>query len=320
MYFCCHTDLTMKHFKIIISLLLSASFIFIYLFIPNKIIINDNILVKQAGSAVTRGFVQIQYWDKWMPHKSIEGHSFILEKGSLSINASFIASAKAVYTNDDFEAAVTFSAIDGGKDTALIRYEAEIDNRHVSPFTRVQKYIAAQSLKSTLKNIIQAAGAYYGTTKGIYGFDIQITTVKDSSLVSTYKSFPDTPSIQEQYALIDILNKHIQQNNGIVHGDPMVNITRTSNNEVYMQVAIPLAADIPVAGNVQLKKMVLGNILVAKIKGDQQKINKGFEAFSYYISDHLKTSPAIPFVMYHTNRLQELDANKWESTIYYPIY
>lgn len=310
----------MKHLKLILVVLIAAGFLFIYLYIPNKIIVNDNIIVTQSGSAVTRGFVQIQFWDKWMPNKGIEGHSFILDKGRLTINASFIASVKALYNKEDFEAAVTFSAVDGGKDSSLIRYEAEIDNRHVSPITRVQNYIAAQTLKSSLKKIIQAAGVYYGTTKGIYGFDITLSTVKDSVLISTYNTFPDTPTIQQQYALIHILEDHIKKFNGKIQGKPMVNITRTSNEEVYAQVAIPLSVTIPVAGAVQLRKMVLGNILETKVIGGQAQINKAFDAISYYMHDHLKTAPAIPFVVYQTNRLDEKDETKWVSTIYYPIF
>jgi len=309
-----------KHFKLIIAVAGSALFLFIYLFIPNRIIVNDNIIVNQSGTAVTRGFVQIQYWDKWMPHEAIEGHSFILSKGKLEINASFIASVKANYTNDDFTAGVTFSAIDAGKDSTLMRYEAEVDNRHLSPITRIQNYVAAQQLKATLKHILSAASSYYSSTKGIYGFEIKESKVKDSTLVSTYKTFADTPTIAQQYALIQILRDHIQKYNGIIHGDPMVNITRISNQEVYTQVAIPLAADIPVAANVQIKKMVLGNILETKVLGGQRVINAAFEANAAYLSDHLRSSPAIPFVMYHTNRLAEKDEKKWESTIYYPVF
>lgn len=310
----------MKHLKLIIALLLSAAFVFIYLFIPNRIDIKDQVLVRQAGSAVTRGFIQIQYWDKWMPHKGIEGHSFILEKGKLELASAFIASAKAIYTLDNFSAGITFSAVNAGKDSSLIIFEEMVDNRHISPITRIHNYIEAQQLKHILKKIILAAGQYYSNTKSIYGFDITETRVKDSTLVSTYKTFPDTPSIAEQYALIQILNEHIRKNNGVIHGDPMVNITRVSNQEVYTQVAIPLAADIPASDKVQIKKMVLGNILEAKVIGGQKNINSAFVALSDYLNDHLRSAPAIPFVMYHTNRLEVKDENKWESTIYYPVF
>ena len=310
----------MKYLKIILAIVLSAAFLFIYLYIPNNIIVSNNVYVYQAGSSVTRGFVQIQYWDKWMPRKSIQGHSFIWEDGELEINAAFIASVKSKFTKPEFEAGVTFSAVDAGKDSSLVRFEAEVDNRHLSPVTRIHNYLEAQKLKIQLNKVIDAAASYYGTTKGIYGFEIKETRVKDTTLISTQQNFPDTPSIAQQYAMIDKLLKHIQKNNGVIHGDPMVNITRLSETEVFTQVAFSLAADIPAGDQLAIKKMVLGNILETKVAGDQKVINAAFEANKLYISDHLRTSPAIPYVTYNTNRLKEKDPSKWQSTIYYPVY
>jgi hypothetical protein len=310
----------MKYYKIILAIAISASFIFIYLFIPSNIIVSDNIVVHQSGSSVTRGFVQIQYWDKWMPHKKIEGHSFILEEGELAINASFIASVKANFSKGDFSSGVIFSAIDAGRDSTLIRFEASVDNRHLSPITRIQNYIESRKLKSQLLTIIKAAGAYYGSTKGIYGFDIVESKVKDTTLVSTQRNFADTPSIHQQYEMIQTLKEHIKKYNGVIHSAPMVNITRISNNEVYTQVAFALAQDIPPGDQISIKKMVLGKILEVKLIGNQRKINAAFEAISYYLSDNMKSSPAIPFVTYDTDRTIEKDDSKWLSTIYYPIF
>ena len=187
----------MKYLKIILAIVLSAAFLFIYLFIPNNIIVSDNVYVTQVGSSVTRSFVQIQFWDKWMPHKAIEGHSFIWEKGALEINASFIASVKARFTKEDFEAGVIFSAVDAGKDSSLVRFEAEVDNRHLSPITRIHNYIEAQQLKTQLLTVIKTAAAYYSTSKGVYGFDIIKTRVKDTTLISTQQNFADTPSLAQ---------------------------------------------------------------------------------------------------------------------------
>jgi hypothetical protein len=227
---------------------------------------------------------------------------------------------KSRFTKPEFLAGVTFTAVDAGKDSSLIRFEAEVDNRHLSPVTRIHNYLEAQKLKIQLNKVINAASSYYGSTKGIYGFEIKEAKVKDTTLISTQQNFPDTPSLLQQYAMIEKLLKHIQKNKGIIHGDPMVNITRISETEVYTQVAFPLAADIPAGDQLAIKKMVLGNILETKVVGDQKVINAAFEANRLYISDHLRTSPAIPYVSYHTNRLKEKDPSKWQSTIYYPVY
>jgi hypothetical protein len=75
-----------------------------------------------------------------------------------------------------------------------------------------------------------------------------------------------------------------------------------------------------VSGEFSIKKMVLGNLLSVKVQGDQTKVNEAFEATKQYISDKQKYSPAIPFVIYNSNRLLEKDPSRWTSTINYPIY
>jgi len=85
----------------------------------------------------------------------------------------------------------------------------------------------------------------------------------------------------------------------------MVNITRLGDKEVFTQVGFALAADIPAGDQMAIKKMVLGNILETKVVGGQRKINAAFEANKLYLSDHLRTSPAMPYITYNTNRLLE---------------
>ena len=44
---------------------------------------SNNNFVHQPGSIVTNTFMSIQYWDKWMPHDSIDNHTFILTQGKM---------------------------------------------------------------------------------------------------------------------------------------------------------------------------------------------------------------------------------------------
>lgn len=313
-------QIAMKYIKPAIALLASAAFLFIYLFIPNKINIAGNEIVHQTGSGVIRSFMQIQYWDKWMPNKGIEGHSFIWEDGRFTINNSFIASAKGNFSKKGFEAPVTFSAIDAGKDSTLLRFESVIDNRHLSPITRINNYLESRSLKKQLTNVLNTAIAYYGTSKGVYGFDIVMSQVKDSTLITTQQNFTDTPTTNQIYSMVDLLDKYIVANKGIKQGDPMVNITKLGDKIIYAQVAYPLAKDIPAAKGIVIKKMMLGSIIEVKVIGNQSKTEKAMLATENYMQDKHKLSPAMPFIMYNTNRLLEQDASKWVSTIYYPVY
>jgi hypothetical protein len=120
--------------------------------------------------------------------------------------------------------------------------------------------------------------------------------------------------------MVNQLEQYILSQNGKAKGAPMVNITRLDEKEIYTQVAIPIERDIAANGDFVIKKMVLGNLLSVEVQGDQKRVNDAFEATKQYINDKQKSSPAIPFIIYNTNRLLEKDATKWKSTINYPIF
>lgn len=105
--------------------------------------------------------MEIQYWDKWMPYKKIEGHSFIYDNGQMEVVEAFISSAKTRFLLDDVTAPVIFSAVDAGKDSSFIRYECIIDNRNILPNKRVHNYLVSQKIKQQLDPILLAAKNYF---------------------------------------------------------------------------------------------------------------------------------------------------------------
>ncbi|MEN9697974.1 MAG: hypothetical protein RLZ56_1395 [Bacteroidota bacterium] len=310
----------MKYPKTSISIVVLAIIAFIYFYIPNTIVLQEKTVLANTSTSITRGLMNTKKWKEWMPAKLIQQNEFQFEHSKLNIQETLISSANTVFTYSDTRMPLTFSVYAIGKDSCSVGYETSIDNRHLSPLVRLQNYWLSIRAKQQIHSILSAATNYYTGTKGIYGFEIVEDRVKDSVLISTHKSFTDTPNLVQLYGMIHLLETHIQKNNGIIHGAPMVNITRLGEKEVFAQVAYPLAAMIPEAANLEIKKMVLGNILTTKVNGDQQKVNQAFLETQNYIHDHLRMSPAIPFVVYNTNRLQEQNAQKWESTIYYPVY
>ena len=85
-------------------------------------------------------------------------------------------------------------------------------------------------------------------------------------------------------------------------------------------VAIATDRDLPSNNKYFLKNMMLGNIMVAEVKGDRKRIDECIQAMKYYISDYKKSSPAIYFERLITNRLAEKDSTQWITTINYPIF
>lgn len=297
--------------KIILSVLaiLLLSLTAVYSLIPSQILIKGTQLVYQPTPSVIRGMMQTSKWSEWMP-KDI----------SLQVSSSLVATIQTALDQDGIQVPVVFSIENGEGKNSLISFETTMDNSQWSPIARLQYYIFAKKIQNKLDRVLAAASAYYNYNKGIYGFDIIETRVKDSSLITVDQTLKDTPTLVQVYQMINQLEQYITMQNGKIKGAPMVNITRIDTNEVYTQVAIPLEKDIPVSAGFFIKKMVLGNLLAVKVEGDQTKVNQAFEATKQYINDKQKSSPAIPFIIYNTNRLLEKDSNRWVSTINYPIY
>jgi hypothetical protein len=281
----------------------------VYLLIPSQLVIKGSQMVYQPSSGLIRGMMQTSKWSEWMPNEI-----------DLKATSSLVATIQTELNQDGIKVPVEFSIENGENKNSIISFGTSMDNSQWSPIARVQYYIFAKTIQNKLDKVLTAASNYYNYSKGVYGFDIVETKVKDSSLITIDQTLKDTPNIVQVYQLIDQLKAYIKTQNGKVKGDPMVNITRLDANEVYIQVAIPLEKDIPVNGAFTIKKMVLGNLLAVEVQGNQATVQLGLEATELYINDKQKTSPAIPFVIYHTNRLLEKDSTKWKSTINYPIY
>lgn len=297
--------------KIIGSILaiLILSLAAVYLLIPNQISINGRQMVYQPTSSVIRAMTQTSKWSEWMP-KEID----------LKATSSLVATIQTELNQDGIKVPVEFSIENGENKNSIISFGTSMDNSQWSPIARVQYYIFAKTIQNKLNKVLTAASTYYNYSKAVYGFDIFETKVKDSSYLAIDQTLTDTPSLVQIYQMVDKLTAYINTQYGKAKGDPMVNITRLDVNEVYIQVAIPIERDIPVKTPFAIKKMVLGNLLAVKVQGDESTVYKALEATELYINDKQKTSPAIPFIIYHTNRLLEKDARKWKSTINYPIY
>jgi hypothetical protein len=299
----------MRKILLLLSTIVVLSLVAIYLLVPKLLIIKGTQAVNQSAPSVIRGMMQTDKWWEWMPKET-----------TLNMTSTMVATIQTELTLDEVKVPVEFSIIDDTSNNAIIGFETSMENTNWSPIARVQNYLFAKKIQGQLDLILSAAGNYYNTVKGVYGFEIQETNVQDSSLIALDQVLMDTPTLVQLYEMVAQLEQHIIAQNGIIKNDPMVNITRINKEEVYTQVAIPIEKDIQVKPPFTLKKMVLGKLLSVAVIGDAATVNSALVATKQYLGDKQKTSPAIPYVIYNTNRMKELDAQKWKSTINYPVF
>lgn len=310
----------MKKGKWLLSLALVSFLLFIYVFIPHEINSIVEVNIPQNQSSISRKVVQKDQWKKWMPYPAKLVDHFNMDDGELVLTDSYISSVNGLYILNQDTIAIHFETENIGNDSSLFKVAFGIDNRYLSPLKRLRHFMMSKKLASQMKIISNAAQIFYGETKNVYGFDISLSTVKDSILITTNKNFADTPTTSQIYQLVALLKIQIDQNKGVIQGDPMINISKLGVKDVFVQIALPLANTIQVDPNFMIKKMVLGHILTAKVTGDNKIVYNAFNEVQNYVHDHHKEMPAIPFITFNTNRLIEKDSSKWVSTIYYPIY
>jgi hypothetical protein len=299
----------MRKIVLLLSTILVLSVVAIYLLVPKQFIIKGTQAVNQSAPSVIRGMMQTNKWWEWMP-----------KEARLNVTGTMVATIQTELILDEVKVPVEFSIIDDTSSNAIIGFETSMEQTNWSPIARVQNYLFAKKIQGQLDLILSAAGNYYNTVKGVYGFEIQETNVQDSSLIALDQVLMDTPTLVQIYDMVAQLEQHIIAQNGKIKNDPMVNITRINKEEVYTQVAIPIEKDIQVKPPFTLKKMVLGKLLSVAVIGDAAIVNSALVATKQYLGDKQKTSPAIPYVIYNTNRMKELDAQKWKSTINYPVF
>jgi hypothetical protein len=309
----------MNYIKLIALLLISSLIYFIYLFIPNTLIVSGTLETKQVQNTVLRGFMQLENWDKWIAQKRIDSNSYTLGSGILKIKSSFVSNVFCDYIIKDKAIPVTFTVEGKGKDSSKIDFQLSFDNKSFLPWQRVANYFLAQSINTELTDLINKARAYYTPTIGNYGFEIKEEKIKDSILVSTEKYYTDTPTIAQVYGMLDQLKQYVVSKKGVLHGDPMVYIARDAKR-VYLQVAYLLEKEIPTTLLFDVRKIKVKNLVAINVKGNAQLAYKAKYEAENYIHDQSKFAPIMPYIIYNTNRLIEKDSSKWISTIFYPIF
>jgi len=306
----------MKKILIPAVLLIVFALAAVYLFIPAKIKIEATISLNAALPAVSRSLFNDNTWKRWWPAET----PFYYNKQTYSIRSKI----SSVFDIDIYAAADTIHSrlelIPVKNDMMTIDWHTE-QVTSSNPFLRFSQYRQAKATQKNMNEILQSMKAFLEKTENIYGFEIKKTVVTDSVLISMRRSFAHYPSVQEIGAMIQELKKYIVQNNGIEKNSPMLNVLKLDSSHYEAMSAIPVDKALPRTHEFAPKFLLKGgNILEATVQGGPGTIENGLQEIENYRSDHRYTSPAIPFQLLLTDRLQEPDTAKWITKLYYPVF
>ena len=307
-------------FLLILFLLVASVFIFI----PNSISINHSVVLNITQEALYRTLVNNKDWSHWWPGNSHTGNSInntILEYKDHQYNI----------TGRDFgQMLISISGTNFSAKTSLISIPLKADSLKLSwtsviptsynPVKRLQVYLGFKQLDKNITAILEKMKAYFDNQQHTYGMQIHNELVEYPLLISTFVELKNYPSIDEVYAQIDKLQKHIDSQSGKSVGYPMLNIFQKDSATWVLKVAIPTDKELRSAGDISVKRMLGGGkILMTEIKGGPATIKNAHQQMEHYVNDHHYSTPAIPYESLVTDRRIQQDTAQWITRIYFPV-
>lgn len=291
----------------------------IYLLIPSVEHFKYATSASCSNLAMQRFIINRERWKQWWPGQQKNEHTFSYNSTSYRIDKILLNGfeATAFDKKDSVKGSVHIFA--GDNNTVDIKWESVFFNSG-NPVAKIINYSRNKNFQSGIRSLLQDMKRFFDDEKNIYGFTASVQKVTDEFLINVKQPMDHYPDVKEIYSLVTEIKNYIHQKGGIEKNPPMLNVYNESPGVYQLMVAIPTTTALPEEGKFLYRQMVLGNILVADITGGPYTIAKAEQEIKYYITDHQKTSPAIPYQSLVTDRSVEKDTAKWQTRLYYPVF
>ena len=316
----------MKKVFIAFLILLLISVALIYVFIPGKIEITRTTYVSAVGDVTYRHVSAERGWERWWPTARLENEKkdsadqggFVHDDIKYSVTNQTLGPIQIKISTDDSEFGSTLLVVPLKKDSTALHWKCLIETGN-NPLQRLKYYQASKDISSGMHRILDSLRSFFSEKNNLYNIIIERTKVTDTILITTKVILNHYPTTTEIYNEINKLKQYITSRGAQETNYPMLHILKSDSNRFETMVAIPVNKKIGGEGDIVYKRMVAGNILVAKVKGGRYSIENAFAEMETYVRDHELIPPAIPFESLETNRLKEPDTTKWITRIYFPI-
>jgi hypothetical protein len=157
----------------------------------------------------------------------------------------------------------------------------------------------------------------------LYGYDIKVTTVKDTSFLVKQITVKKEELADKADALFAELIAFAEKNNGNFTGVKIFHRERITKDEYDISAGIGVTKSFPVlAGNgIEYKMMPLGkNLLITTYTGLYGDIDKAYEAIDQFKKDNALSSMAISFEKIPDGVTRLSDSEMVRLEICYPIF
>jgi predicted transcriptional regulator YdeE len=308
----------MKKIVLWVIVFLVISFCVVKL-LPTTKTVSETVDVYCPIDALNRNISDTTNWNKWWPGKKLSNANYSFDDKEIAIKTFLLNGFTAQTQSGGKQIKIDLRALTISSYTSQINLTTEYEFSS-NVITKLIQYLSLLKDKSAFAEFLHQIQTVFSSIEKTYGFTIERQKVPNSSYISVKNSFNHYPTTEEIYSMLQKLEKYIELQNSKVTNSPILNIHTDNNKEYEAMVAIATDRDLPSNNKYFLKNMMLGNIMVAEVKGDRKKIDECIQAMKYYISDYRKSTPAIYFERLITNRLTEKDSTRWVTTVNFPIF
>jgi hypothetical protein len=309
----------MKKWFIIICIFSLSVISMLYFLIPSNQNTNYQTTVNCTESGISRLMLNEENWQIWWPGQKVNDTLYTYQNYNYRIDKILMNAIElSIFNNQHLvKGFLQFNSYSIGS-TKFQWVSKNIFS--ANPIKRFQQYFKLKKSEKNVENLLADLKKYFDNPENIYGLKIVQQKITDGFFISAKNSFQQYPSTAEIYSLIQSVKEYIKKAGGEEIDSPILHVEKEGPARYEAMVAIATKGNLPSEGLFQLKRMHLGNILMAEVKGGIYTIIKGEEELRKYVSDYKRNSPAIPFQSLITNRLSETDSTKWVTRLYYPIF
>ncbi len=289
--------------------------VIVYILFPARTSVIESRKSAVNDGAVLRVIDQETSWTNWLDTARLP---YQVRLRQIEVTNYFFE-----FTNQQDTQYTVLKVIPLSRDSTVFSWEALLREVSYNPVDILQNRKRARALQQTMHSFLNDLEKYASDNRHVYGFKTDMVMVEDTAFLSTSIELDTIPGQSGIYQLIEKLESYARSRDVLTNHEPIMhlqNLYGTSKHKYLFMVAIPIDHVVPVSGDIVIKRMIRGNLLVADVKGSLTEVYEQFPLFDTYKEDFGYVSPAIPFMMIRKDHRNLSESEPWNIRFCYPVF
>lgn len=287
-----------------------------FLLLPRQVSLSQDLAIRAPSGTVLRSLAEKEKWQQWWPADAgaLRYRPENFGAASLQTNSMLVD----IPTGDSAVQGLLM-AIGVSTDSTIVSWEASLPTG-ANPLHRISTWMKARRLRKDMSEALSRLKAFAEDPKNVYGIAVKEVRVTTPYLVVMDGEGTVYPSTDDVYAIVDELRAYVQSEGAKETAPPMMHVAMVDSTLYKIMVALPVDRLLPGKWFIEQKRMVMGKLLEAEVRGGEVTVQRGLAALEDYMRDYGYRSPAIPYASLTTDRTKEQDTAQWITHLYYPVF